>query len=251
MKRNQSFTLIELLVVIAIIAILASMLLPSLKRAKDKAQQITCASNMKQVYLGFANYIGEHNAWFPFCYGNDGNPWNNWKYNLITLNYLVRDVRSNPREIYWDSPLHCPSLSAAGRQYYERGLDPSEFTLQMVEKYYGSYSYPMYTRNGRAALGGGGAPANLPPQKIVQVKAPSKVMLLCERGTEETPGGTLRIKTVSTFAKGFGRHPGTNNGSNFIFVDGHVQFFTNGLELQTQWESGSGQEEFPFNVDLE
>lgn len=63
--KSRAFTLLELLVVIAVIAILASLLLPALARAKAKSHQVACLSNLHQIGLAFSMYLADEKEKFP------------------------------------------------------------------------------------------------------------------------------------------------------------------------------------------
>jgi len=143
-KVHEPFTLIELLVVIAIIAILAAMLLPALKNARDSAKSILCLSNIKQFGLAFTSYAGDFDGCIPYSHktvpvasstwfdslGDTMVPkYSSYPQNMPGANFGIWQCPSNSEQAYahcWGAnpyrQAHC-SYGANGWNSLEDGYD--------------------------------------------------------------------------------------------------------------------------------
>lgn len=206
-RYRSSFSLIELLVVIAICAVLISILLPVLMRARECARKATCSSNLKQIGVALMMYVSDYDECFP----NDGNPylwWGRyWRWLLMPYLGLLQTHSGNPLKATsgMSAILLCPSDDVAPQRWDSTSYGYSAAFYHSPEQIEQMTTDDLWKRD----------IANYPfpniTQTLSQVAYPSNKAVMAEWLTNHCPD----VKVGWWDWRG---------ARNYLFVDGHVKF---------------------------
>ncbi|MEN6303815.1 MAG: DUF1559 domain-containing protein [Armatimonadia bacterium] len=185
---RRGFTLIELLVVIAIIAILAAILFPVFAKAREKARQSSCLSNVKQLGLGVLSYAQDYDEMFPRTAITVGA--GNYGWETLIHPYIKNDQLFT-----------CPSKSAVTWN----SANPLNFSTC-------GYGY----------MGPNPAANSLSARAMGTVNSPSTCAMLADSPADNyyVIDGTMDRTTDN----GGSPEPRHNDGANFCYVDGHSKW---------------------------
>lgn len=220
-KSRAGFTLIELLVVIAIIAILASMLLPALARAKSLSLKTKCMSNQRQIGYAYNFYTDENNDQYPVHDGwaaTGGKFWSNAVVTGNAANYGGRVAETNrPLNKYLNSPelFQCPADKGDSLNDPKKTCYLSWGNSYLVQWSGDSFRVKKVTADSRPSARG--TPPGTPSKTADFAIKPSNKMLQGDWPWHPNRS-TLDKRTIWHNFKG-------KRYINMLFADGHIEFY--------------------------